>query len=201
PPARAPAPPRARPHAASPPSPSCPPPPPGPPARPRKRRHFVPPAPLARPSHEPCPHPVAHWMRTAMELGFHRNACVPPCVLLFVSLILVLSAAAPDLAHAQATGTIAGTVTEKDGKTPVRLATVSLLVTARGTMGEDDGNFVLRSVPVGTRTLKIMGLGYPDVLREVLVKAGETTYVKVRMGETRAVKTFDEITVVAHPMI
>jgi TonB-dependent receptor-like protein/carboxypeptidase-like protein len=132
-----------------------------------------------------------------MEPGFRRSGRADARVLL----ALALCALAPEVAHAQTTGTIAGTVTEKDGKTPVPLAQIALMGTARGTMGEDDGRFVIRDVPAGPRTLKIMEMGHPDEVRDVLVKAGETTYVKIRMGESKTVKTFDTITVIGHPLI
>src|SRR5262245_59527733 len=111
-------------------------------------------------------------MRPSMESGL---------LLRRIALSLAILVVLPQLAAAQTgTGTVAGTVTDKDGKTPIPLATITVLGTGRGTMGEDDGKFVLRNVPVGTMTIKILQVGYPNVLQEVLVKAGETTFVKVR---------------------
>src|SRR5262245_38750276 len=127
-------------------------------------------------------------MRPSMESGL---------LLRRIALSLAILVVLPHFAAAQ-TGTVAGTVTEKDGKTPIPLATITVLGTARGTMGEDDGKFVLRNVPVGTRTLKILQVGYPNVLQEVLVKAGETTFVKIRMSEAKAVKQLDVILVTAN---
>jgi outer membrane receptor protein involved in Fe transport len=125
-----------------------------------------------------------------MELGYRK--------LRLVLSLVAFCAFAPHAAHAQATGTVAGTVTERDGKTPISFAQIAV-IGGRGTSGEEDGRFLLRGVPAGTRTLKVMEVGYDPAFHDVLVRAGETTFVKIRM-ETK-IKTFDEIKVIGHPTI
>src|SRR5215831_4196866 len=132
-------------------------------------------------------------MRPDMELGYRKLGFARALIALALS-----AAIAPHVAHAQATGTVAGTVTERDGKTPISFAQIAV-IGGRGTSGEENGTFLLRGVPVGTRTLKVMEVGYDPAFHDVLVRAGETTFVKIRM-ETK-IKTFEEIKVIGRPTI
>ena len=100
--------------------------------------------------------------------------------LLLVALLLL-----PHLARAQGTGTIAGTVTEKDGKTEIADPVVTLLKPARGTYGDEKGHFLLRDVPAGTYTLRVLQVGFEAVNQDVVVRAGETTQVNVRLALTK----------------
>jgi len=102
----------------------------------------------------------------------------------------------PPFAHAQGTGTITGQVTERDGKTPIPFPTITL-GTTRGTMGEEKGTFTIRDVPAGAHTLRILEVGFEPVSRTVVVRPGETTRLKVEMGEARTVKIVPEIVVKA----
>ena len=64
-------------------------------------------------------------------------------------LALFAIALSPLVAHADNSGIITGRVLEKDGKTPVAYASVSVLKTGRGSMTDDDGNFTIPAVPAG----------------------------------------------------
>lgn len=66
----------------------------------------------------------------------------------------------------QLSQTIKGTITEADTKIPVGYAAIIVTGTdpVVGTISDDAGNFSLKGVPVGRRSLKISCMGYEDVL-------------------------------------
>lgn len=87
---------------------------------------------------------------------------------------LALLTAAPRLAAAQETGTIQGTVTDAQSGSPVVGARVAADGTASGASTGTDGRYVLRNVPAGTRTVRVVMLGYAGTQRAVAVTAGGT---------------------------
>src|SRR5206468_10754201 len=77
------------------------------------------------------------------------------------------------VAHAQATGTISGKITEKGGKEPLMGATVIVLGTPRGAQTGEDGSFTITNVPVGPHNVKILELSHEPLTRQVTVNAGQ----------------------------
>jgi hypothetical protein len=83
---------------------------------------------------------------------------------------------------AQQLGTVAGRVLDSatTAPRPGALATiVGLNQTARS---DRDGRFILSRVPAGERTLRLQSLGAGTVARQIVVRAGETTFVDVAIG-------------------
>src|SRR5258705_8868688 len=72
---------------------------------------------------------------------------------------LVLCAAMPTLAVAQST--IQGRVTAQDGE-PLQQANVLLVGTALTTVTGQDGRYVLRNVPAGSHTVRVLRVGYRE---------------------------------------
>ena len=55
--------------------------------------------------------------------------------------------------------------------------------TPLGAATTDDGRFTIADVPVGTYTLKASLVGYSTITREVRVRTGETTTLKIRLSQ------------------
>ena len=77
-------------------------------------------------------------------------------------------------ARAQATGSLAGRVTDADGL-PVPGAVVSVLNTSRRAATGLDGRFALVGVPTGIRDVSVRAFGYAPAVRTVRVAEGEST--------------------------
>ncbi len=99
-----------------------------------------------------------------------------------------------------ATGRISGKVTEKN-KTPVPFANVIVLGTRLGTMTDESGNFVLVGVPVGTVQVRCQAIGYESRTESVPVNAGAIATLNFVFGESKTVKTLEEIEVRAEKRI
>ncbi len=103
-------------------------------------------------------------------------------------LALLLCAASflvPGVASAQGSGTgsITGKVTDNDGK-PLPFANILILGTAWGGMSNDTGAFVIKNVPVGNYSVKVMHMGYEDqALTDVRVDRGETTTISFKIKQ------------------
>jgi Ca-activated chloride channel family protein len=82
-------------------------------------------------------------------------------------------------------GTIRGHVTDLQTNEPLIGANVILENSTFGTSSDTDGSFLIRSVPPGTYVLKASYIGYqPLTVRDVRVKAGDTTEVNLRLRAT-----------------
>ncbi len=82
-------------------------------------------------------------------------------------------------------GTIRGHVTDIETNEPLIGANVILENSTFGTSSDTDGLFLIRSVPPGTYVLKASYIGYqPLTVRDVRVKAGDTTKVDLRLRAT-----------------
>jgi iron complex outermembrane receptor protein len=80
-------------------------------------------------------------------------------------------------------GTLRGTITTADGQ-PAAFVNLVLKGSTRGGTTDQGGQFILKSVPVGTHTLQISLLGYQTEEKVVEVRAGETTTTTVTLAET-----------------
>jgi len=81
------------------------------------------------------------------------------------------------------TGTISGTVLDKDGK-PISGASVMVLGKGLGAYVDAEGKYVIRSVPVGTYTVRANQVGYSRDEKEVPVDANRTTVADFRIAPT-----------------
>lgn len=85
---------------------------------------------------------------------------------------------------AQATGTIAGQVLDRDTKAPLAGVTVSARETGLSTISDAQGRFTLPGVPVGSHSLRFARLGYePLTEADVIVRPSRITTV---LAELRA---------------
>jgi outer membrane receptor protein involved in Fe transport len=97
-------------------------------------------------------------------------------------------------------GRVTGKVTEKGGS-PIAFANVIVLGTKQGTQTDDNGNFVLVGVPVGTAQISVQPLGYDKQIQSVQVSAGATATLNFAFSSSKIVKTIEEIEVRAEKRI
>jgi len=96
-------------------------------------------------------------------------------------------------------GSIAGTVKAKGD--PLQSANVTIPSTRQGTATDADGNFVILGVPAGQVTVRCQAIGYEPSIQPVTVVAGQRAVVSFNFGESRVVKTFEEVEVRAEKRI
>ena len=102
----------------------------------------------------------------------------------FVGTVLPLFASSVALAQ---TGMITGTVTSADGGQPVASANVVVVGARAGALTRDDGRYTIAVAP-GTYTLRVTRIGFaPDTVGGVVVTAGGTTTVDVRLNVSAVV--------------
>ena len=107
-------------------------------------------------------------------------------------LVCMLAVGAAPLA-AQATGSISGTVT--NAVTDRSLAGVRILLVGTTLQGVTDnsGNYLIRQVPVGSHTLRVLSVGYNRVETTVSVTLGQNFTADFGMQPTAI--SLDEIVV------
>ena len=108
------------------------------------------------------------------------------------------AAAAP--AAPTATGKISGRALEK-GKEPIPFAQVVVLGTKQGTLTDDNGNYVINGVPVGSQQVRVQAIGFDAQVQNVQVNAGATSTLNFDFGESKVVKQIEEIQVTAEKRI
>src|SRR5439155_18541651 len=96
-------------------------------------------------------------------------------------------------------GIVAGKVTAKGE--PQAFANVIVLGTKLGTMTDETGTFRIAGVPVGAVKIKVQAIGFEAAIQDVKVDAGATTTVNFALGESKVVKTIEEIEVRAEKRI
>ncbi|MEO1631747.1 MAG: carboxypeptidase-like regulatory domain-containing protein, partial [Bacteroidota bacterium] len=101
-------------------------------------------------------------------------------LLLLLSVLLVGVLFTPD-SMAQ-TGRIIGQVVDAEG-TPLPGANVRIDNSTLGAASDLDGNFAVRGVPAGARTLLVTLVGYQRAEREVDVPAGGEVEVTVTLSD------------------
>jgi outer membrane receptor for ferrienterochelin and colicin len=116
------------------------------------------------------------------------------------ALVLLIAAPASPQGAAAGVGRVTGKVTEKNG-TPISFANVIVLGTKQGTQTDDNGNFVLVGVPVGTVQIQVQPLGYDKQVQEVAVSAGASSTLNFSFGASKVVKQIEEIEVRAEKRI
>ncbi len=86
-------------------------------------------------------------------------------------------------AHAQATGTIAGRVTDRATQQPIADAQVLIVGTTRRARTSDAGQYRLTGVPAGTVRVRVLRLGYEADTRTLSITGNETvTEAQFRAG-------------------
>jgi len=97
------------------------------------------------------------------------------------------------------TGSIKGRVVHGNDGLPY--ANVTVLGTKIGTMTDENGNFVIPVVPVGSVQVKAQALGYEAQVQTVQVNAGVSSSVTFTVGESKPVTEVEEIVVTAEKRI
>jgi Fe(3+) dicitrate transport protein len=83
---------------------------------------------------------------------------------------------------AAAQGSIAGSITLTDNKTPVPGAIVRVAGTTLGALADSTGRFMLVRVPAGSYSLEATAPGHTLERRELLVRDGDTLQVALRLA-------------------
>ena len=76
--------------------------------------------------------------------------------------------------HAQETGAVSGTVVESATQQPVTDAQVFVEGTDIGTLTDDAGQYTIREVPAGSRTIVVQHIGHARATTNVQVQAGQS---------------------------
>ena len=87
-------------------------------------------------------------------------------------------------AAAQATGTIAGRVTDKATQQPIGDAQILIVGTTRGARTADNGQYRLAAVPTGAVRIRVIRLGYEAETRTVTANGSETVTADFALGAT-----------------
>lgn len=99
-------------------------------------------------------------------------------------LVLITFFIAPVAAHAQATGSLRGTVTDTANGAPVENAHIAVVGTRLGAETAADGRYVLRGVPAGAHTISLTRLGYAPRSRTVTVTVNGEAVADFRMEKS-----------------
>jgi TonB-dependent receptor len=117
-----------------------------------------------------------------MTSAFRKNAiCMHGKSFLF---ILLCSLFFTQHSWAQATGNIAGSVTDATSGMPLSQASIILLNTSLSTYSNAQGNYTIAKVPAGSYELKISYLGYQDEVVKVTVQPAQTTEINISLKES-----------------
>lgn len=122
-----------------------------------------------------------------MCIQLRARPCTQPQIFLTMRLLLFVVSLILLIYHAEAqnfTQTITGTVSDKDSKETLIGATIILegFQPVIGTITDENGNFVLKNVPVGRQTLKVSYIGYSEIrIPEILVTTGKEVNLDIRL--------------------
>ncbi|MBI4534650.1 MAG: TonB-dependent receptor [Ignavibacteriae bacterium] len=94
--------------------------------------------------------------------------------------VLLLMLGASNLL-AQPTGTIAGKVTDKETSRPLAGAHITIERTRLGASSDQNGEFVLSGVEIGTRQVKFSFVGYVTQTKSVSVAEGQVTTIAMSL--------------------
>jgi TonB-linked SusC/RagA family outer membrane protein len=111
-----------------------------------------------------------------------------------IAAAIMLAAAASPLA-AQATGTIRGRVVESGSQRPLTGVQVSVAGSARGTLTNSAGDFLLVGVPTGSRVIRAQSIGYAPAEQTVTVVADQAARADFTLQQ--AAVALDELVVTA----
>src|SRR5687767_3285039 len=101
---------------------------------------------------------------------------------LLLSIVAVAALCAHSTLLAQ-TGSIAGRVTVQGTARPIGAAQVSIVGTPLGTQTNDDGEYRLVAVPVGTREVRVQRIGYTPVTGTVTVVEGQAATLDLQLRD------------------
>lgn len=76
-----------------------------------------------------------------------------------------------------------GHVIDKNTKQHVPFFTISLKGTTTGTATDETGHYFLKNLPTGTHTIRVNGVGYRSVEKEITLRQGETRELNFEVEE------------------
>ena len=88
------------------------------------------------------------------------------------------------LAFAQGSGSVSGTVTDRSTKDKLPGAHLAIKGTSLGSASTPDGNYVIRRVPAGPQTLVVSYIGYTTVELPIAITEDQTITQDVRLAAT-----------------
>jgi TonB-linked SusC/RagA family outer membrane protein len=121
------------------------------------------------------------------------RTCARTTMSMVVAAIMFAAAAFP--LAAQGTGTVRGRVVEAGSQRPLTGVQVSVAGTARGTLTNASGDFLLVGVPAGTRQIRAQSIGYTPAEQAVTVGADQTARADFTLQQ--AAIALDEVVVTA----
>ena len=114
--------------------------------------------------------------------------------------LVCLAAAFPDSLPAGTTGTVAGRVTDQEGR-PVAAATIQVVGTRLGAFADAEGSFTILNVSPGTYEVRASRLGFtPVTISGVIVSADQTARLEFKMGDT-TLQAEEVVVVAARPPV
>jgi TonB-linked SusC/RagA family outer membrane protein len=116
----------------------------------------------------------------------------------FAGMAALLSALALPVQLQAQVGTVTGQVLDARTRAPIGAAQVFIEGTGVGRLTEANGRYLLRDVPAGQRTLRVVLLGFQPVVQEIVVTAGETTNVPDILLSEQAI-VLDELVATGTP--
>jgi hypothetical protein len=121
--------------------------------------------------------------------------------LLKLSILLLINfslASVNDLIAQDLTQTIRGKIIDTDSKTPIAFANIIVTDTEPllGATTDINGNFTIKSVPIGRVAIKVSYVGYEEkLIPNLMVISGKETVLDIEMKES--FKTISEVTITA----
>jgi outer membrane receptor protein involved in Fe transport len=120
--------------------------------------------------------------------------------ILLISICFLLASAAS--LQAGDTGAIAGTVVAASDGKPLAFANVIILGTGMGTFAKENGRFIIKDIPPGAYTVKVMMMGFAPLSKEnVAVTSGQTTELRFKLTETVVVEIPEVLVEAERPMV
>lgn len=107
-------------------------------------------------------------------------------VLLLPTLLLA------DVARAQKTGTIIGSVVERESKAPIPRATIILEGLPIGAIADEHGRFLVENVPSGAQLVVVSAIGFVQGRKHISVFEGDTVSLDVELSSD--ILSFEEVT-------
>ncbi|HHU58100.1 MAG TPA: TonB-dependent receptor [Bacteroidales bacterium] len=105
-----------------------------------------------------------------------------------VIIIMVVSLLFPEIIFAQnteqLTQTIRGRITDKASGELLAFVNVGIMNTQMGSTTDENGQFVLKNVPIGRHTIYVSSIGYETaIIKEVLVGSAKEVYLQITLKE------------------
>lgn len=98
---------------------------------------------------------------------------------LIIIILIIVSAFGIREASAQEKVTVRGKISDADNQSPILYANITFPELALGTTSNESGEFVIRSVPIGTYKFSVTNIGYKEFTLTISLKQDVTMNVKL----------------------